>query len=137
MSTYSEIAEARWGRDIVLPDCEAGVTPTATGDWPTVAGRANLHGAHRRRAVTTPGELLHRPEYGGGMMLWLEAPNSAGEQARLAASVRGNAFRDPRVEEVRVAVSTPEGRENQSLIELTIRPRGEIESETVTTVLEV
>lgn len=136
MPTYSEIAELRWGRDLALPDCDAGVQVTATGDWPTLAGRRNLHEAHRRRATTTPGELVHRPDYGGGMMLFLEAPNSLGEQARLAASVRQNALRDPRVEEVRAAVSTPADTPTAVLLELTIRPRGEVEAESVTVVSE-
>lgn len=135
MSTYAQIAELRWGRDLVLPPCDSEPQVTASGDWPTVGGRPNLHQAHRRRAVTAPGELLHRPLYGGGMMLWLERGNTPGERAALGASVRRNALRDRRLEDAVVAVTAPT--DDQVLVELTLRPRGEVETDTVTITSEV
>lgn len=132
-SSYPQIAEARWGRDLVLIDCEVGDVPaTATGDWPTIAGRENLHEAHRRRATTSPGELLHRPEYGGGMVLFLGVPSSPAELARLGAQLRINAARDRRVGDVKVTAALDS--ERRVIVDLAIQPRGEPDADTITIV---
>lgn len=135
MPSYSEIAELRWGRDLVLPDIGAEVQVTPSGDWPTIAGRPNLHAAHRRRAVTAPGELVHRPDYGGGLPLFIEVENTDARRAQMAAVVRANALRDVRLEDARADVTstTPE----QVLLELALRPRGEPDTDVVTVVSEV
>lgn len=131
--TYSEIAEARWGRDLLLIDCEVGsVPPTATGDWPTIAGRENLHDAHRRRAVTSPGELVHRPEYGGGLVLSVGATSKTGNLVRAAVNLRTNAARDRRVADVRASVTLDDA--DRVIAELSIQPRGEPDASTVTVV---
>lgn len=133
--TYTGIAELRWGRDLVLAFPDGEVSPTATGDWPTVAGRPNLHAAQRRRIVTTPGQLVHRPAYGGALETFVGALNSASERARLAAGARANALRDPRIEEA--VVSVAELGPDQVLVKLTIKPDGEVDTETVSIVSEV
>lgn len=127
--SYREIATDRWGTDLSLPIPDEEVTPTLTGDWPVVTGRDNLHAAHRRRAVTTPGELIHRPLYGGGMSLELEVMNSPANMSRLGARVKANALRDSRIEEAVVEISSP--LPFTTLLKLTIRPRGEPVTETI------
>lgn len=130
---YPTIAEQRFGRDVFLaPDAE--VAPTPTGDWPTIAGRPNLHAAVRRRLLTTPGQLVHRAEYGAGVELYVGELNAPAERARLAADARSNLLRDPRLEEARVAVA--ELGEGMSQVSAQIRPAGEIESDTVSVVTE-
>lgn len=135
VSSYSQIAEARWFRDVVLPAEGETVQVTPSGDWPTVAGRANLHDAHRRRAVTTPGEMVHRPQYGGGLVLGLERPNTEAMHAQLAASLRSNALRDPRLGDIEVDVNELDA--SRVLTELVLHPRGEPQTDTVSIVSEV
>ena len=132
-STYSQITEARWGRDLVLIDCEAGgVSATATGDWPTVAGRSNLHEAHRRRAITSPGELLHRPEYGAGLVLSVGHVANTQRLIQAANALRTNAARDRRVADVRASVTLDDT--DRVIAELSIQPRGEPDSDTISVV---
>lgn len=133
--SYTDITEARWGRDLVLVDEDAGgVASTPTGDWPTVAGRPNLHAAHRRRATTSPGQLLCRPDYGAGMLGFVGASTAPAERVRLAQAVRLNALRDPRIAEVGVAVQLDA--QQRVIAELTLSPRGEPSSDSVTIVAE-
>lgn len=132
-TTYTELAEARWGRDLVLIDCEVGEVPaTSTGDWPTIAGRANLHEAHRRRAVTAPGELLHRPEYGAGLVLAVGTVARTHHLIQAANALRTNAARDPRVGDVKATVALDGS--DRVIADLAIQPRGEPDAETVTVV---
>lgn len=130
---YQGIAERRWGRDLVVALPNSGVPgvvpPTISGDWPTVAGRPNLHAAHRRRAITTPGQLVHQPEYGGGLETFVGTLNNPSQRARVAQSVRRNALRDPRVEDAQVGASDLGNGRVQ--VDVSIRPSGEIEAEQI------
>lgn len=137
---YTDITEQRWGRDLALTlprndDDDSPTQPTATGDWPTVAGRANLHAALRRRLVTAPGEMVSRPDYGGGLPLYVGALNSAADRASLANEARLNVLRDPRLERALVAVEEVVD-SPQVIVSLEITPRGEIEADTISIVSE-
>lgn len=134
-ATTSEVTEARWGRDLVLIDCESGGVPaTATGDWPTLAGRPNLHAAHRRRATTQPGQLVWRPDYGGGMQGFVGRPADQSHLVQLGSAVRVNALRDRRLDEVQAGVRVDA--QGRVIVELEVRPRGEPDSSTVTVISE-
>lgn len=133
-TSYTAIARRRFGEDLVLPLPGQEVQPTVSGDWPTVDGRANLHAAMRRRLITTPTQVVHRPDYGGGLELSVGVPATPTERATLAARARQNALRDPRVEEAQVLAS--EDGSGRTVVQLNVRPAGEVEPETVTVVSE-
>lgn len=92
------IDERRLLRDLDLPiTVDDTLTPTSTGDLPGSAGRSNLRQAVRRRVLTSPGTLLWRPEYGGGLVDVVEAAATPGARAGLANAIRRNLLRDPRL----------------------------------------
>lgn len=128
--SYADLQERRLGRDLVLPKPGEAVQPTSSGDWPTVAGRDNLRAAIERHAATSPGELLHRPEYGAGLLDYLELANEPGVHAQIAVQVRQSVLRDPRLQDAQVAVSqgdTPD----QAVVTLQFQPKGDEETDTV------
>lgn len=137
---YLEIQERRLFRDLVLPGVGDDVQVTTSGDWPSLAGRQNLHAAHQRRAVATSGELVHRPDYGAGLLLHLEDIGSLTTRTQMTVDVRQNALRDDRLEEITVVafLGTAEDpdRVEAVTIQLDLRPRGEEESDVVTVVVE-
>lgn len=102
----SDILDERFGRDVLLPnDPEDDVRVTPTGDLQTVAGVENVRGALRRRVLTSPGDLVTRPGYGGGIELELSRLGSPARRSALANTIRRNLFADDRVKEIRVSVS--------------------------------
>ncbi len=119
MLTAAEIEEVILFRDAELP--ASTVQPTPSGDWPSIAGRENFRRATIRRAVTSKGTMVHRPEYGGDIVRAAERPAISEEFAAREVDIEENATRDPRVGEVRVAVeeSTTPGRVT---VELTVQP---------------
>lgn len=90
----------RFGVDVALSS-----TATPTGDWPILSGPDNLREAQERRAVSNPGALLHRPQYGGGLEVAVGTPFRPDRAATTAQRIRSAALRDPRVSDVRVEVS--------------------------------
>jgi hypothetical protein len=126
----------RMGEDIALDlDPDNGLRVTPTGDLQTVAGRANLRAALRRRVCTSPGELLHRPEYGAGAPDFIETIGNPSNRARLANQVRKNLLRDRRLADVAVGVSAglpSDSRAAAVTVELTITPRRDSEAERLT-----
>jgi len=98
--------ERHFGRDLYLPADPGGrLLVTPTGDLQTVAGRSNLEAALLRRLVASPGSLLHRPEYGVGVMDVLETANTPAARSQLANLARRNLLRDPRISEAKVGVA--------------------------------
>lgn len=96
----------RFGTDIDLPLTDGDtLLITPTGDLRTRTGRANLQDALTQRALTGRGELLHRPEYGGGLPQGVELPNSPSARSQLASVVRRNCLRDRRVQDATVSVA--------------------------------
>ena len=128
--SYTNLQERRLGRDLVLPKPGDTVQPTSSGDWPTIAGRENLKAAVERHAVTSPGELLHRPEYGAGLLDFLEQGNEPGVRAQMAVQVRQSILRDPRLQDAQVAVETGTTID-QVVVTLQVQPKGEEETDTV------
>lgn len=128
----AEIDALRFLTDVELPSGDVRVTPS--GDWPLVAGRANLRGAMRRRALTQPGELLHRPEYGAGMPAYVERVSSPPARAQLANAIRLNLLRDRRVAEVRTTIATELDDSSRTTVDILIQPRGQTEAEPLDTI---
>ncbi len=128
--------ETRFGRDLECPDDpDAAISPTVTGDLPTLAGRANLKAAVRRRLVTSPGQLVHRSTYGGGLLDLVETANTPAGRATLAANLRRNLLRDDRLSDVSVGVASgvPSGaRAGAVTITTTITARGDDAAEQIT-----
>ena len=100
------IDEALLGRDIYVPDDEdADLRITPSGDLGLASGRDALRADLRRRIVTTPGELTHRPEYGAGAGLYIETAASPSQRAQLANDIRRNCLRDSRLKDCKASVS--------------------------------
>lgn len=97
------IDTTRLKTDIAVPaDADTELAVTASGDLVLVSGRSNLYVAMKRRLAAFPGSLIHQPEYGAGILSWLERTNTPGERARLATAIRRNVLRDSRVSDATV-----------------------------------
>jgi len=73
---------------------------TASGDLECVTGILNLKQALFHRLLTTPGALVHRPEYGVGIKNFQNAVNTLDTQRRLANNIIDQFSRDIRIQEV-------------------------------------
>lgn len=134
VSRFPDIDTERFGEDLVLPRPDAEVTPTVSGDWPTISGRPNLHAAVLRRLITTAGQIIHRGDYGAGVETFVGTLGSPHNRSRLAAGSKQNLLQDPRVGGAVVRVSVPEF--GQTVVEVDITPTGEVGTETVSVVTE-
>jgi phage baseplate assembly protein W len=65
-----------------------GYVRTQSGDLDRITGLANLKNALYHRLVTTPGTLVHRPEYGVGILNYQGAPSSITDAAKACATYR-------------------------------------------------
>ena len=111
---------------------KAGYKP---GDTVFIYPSANLLAAHVRRAVTAPGQMVHRPLYGGGLPTFIETRGDLATLARQDVGIRQNALRDSRIQEA--TVSSVQGENTgQVIVTLQIQPRGEDTTETATLVQE-
>jgi phage baseplate assembly protein W len=91
------------GTDVRLePGGEIKLTPS--GDLQTVSGMANLELAMLRRTTASPGDMTHRPEYGDGILDYLEGANRPANRARMAAQIRRSSLRDTRISAIDVSV---------------------------------
>lgn len=120
--TILEIEARILGRDGVLPADRTTFQATSTGDWPSIAGRDNFREAHKRRAVTTPGELVHRPLYGGGLALNIEQLNTDTRKAIIKNAIRTNALRDARTGECLVKVTDDGDISGRVFVDLEVTP---------------
>ena len=136
----SDIDNERFGRDIFVPiDPDGAIRVSPTGDLQTVEGYANLRAAVESCGITTPGELIHRPEYGGGLVVAVETANTPTGQSRLANQLRRALLRDSRFgTDSKLAVSAKPGLPNDPTrreavtVTVTATPRGDQSSMTVT-----
>jgi phage baseplate assembly protein W len=96
----------RWGADIDLPlDPDARLPKTATGDLRLISGYELLRRWLQRMALAMPGELIHRPEFGGGITGAIERASTPGRRAQLQNQIRRAVLRDGRFADARVVVS--------------------------------
>lgn len=121
----------RFGRDIRLPlDPDSALPITPTGDLQLLEGLPALDADLRRRLLASEGELVHRPDWGGGLLDKLEATVSPATLSAVQTRARRNLLDDPRVSEVKVAVrrGTPDDADAEAFtVELAVRPRGDDE----------
>lgn len=85
------------GRDIAH---KSDFLLTATGDLDTLSGLENVKQALYRRLLTSPGSLIHRPNYGVGIKDFQNAPAGLETQRQLALRIQEQFEQDPRIESV-------------------------------------
>lgn len=73
---------------------------TASGDLDIIAGIDNVKEALFRRLLTTPGTIIHRPNYGVNIKKYQNALNNIDTQRQLALSIQEQFTQDERVESV-------------------------------------
>lgn len=110
-------AEEIYGRDIAF---KSDFVPTASGDLDTVEGLANVKEAILRRILTTPGGIVHRPDYGVGLKDFQGAINSISAQRELAARLQEQLPQDPRIERV-LSLSVNSEDDRPELVKIVIR----------------
>lgn len=101
------------------------------GDLERIEGLENLRQALLRRLVTSPGSLVHRPEYGVGIKDFQGSLNSLANQRKIAARINEQFLRDPRVESVDgVSISSTDSRPEHIVISVryTVVGYGETEA---------
>ncbi len=98
---------------------------TATGDLATAEGVANLQSALFARLVTTPGSLVHRPDYGVGIKSYQNGLNLLSKQREIATRIEANYSRDPRVEKVLgVGIIYDDLDPSKTIIKVRLKPIG-------------
>jgi len=73
---------------------------TKTGDIDRVEGLDNLDQALFHRLLTSPGTLVHRPDYGVGIKDWVGQLTTVDKQRDLALRISEQYNKDPRVDVV-------------------------------------
>jgi phage baseplate assembly protein W len=95
------------------------------GDLTTISGLDNYKQALMRRWMTTPGSLLHRPNYGAGLKDLQGAPNTLQSKRDIARRIKEQALRDSRTEEVTSVTFENEDLEPEKLtIIVSVKPAG-------------
>jgi hypothetical protein len=84
-------------RDIAF---KSDFVQTASGDLDVIAGLDNVKEALFRRLVTTPGSVIHRPEYGCNLKAYQGSLSNLENQRRLAQTIKEQFESDERVEVV-------------------------------------
>jgi phage baseplate assembly protein W len=90
------------------------------GDLDTRTGLDNLRDAIYRRIVTVPGSIVHRPDYGVGLPLYVGSLNSLGRQQKLAAIIKEQLERDDRVEEF-LSLRVEQSSSVEGMVKITVR----------------
>ena len=73
---------------------------TTPKDADTVSGVDNVREAVRRRIITRPGTLIHRPDYGANLLKYQGAPLTLSKKQEMANAIVENLKREDRVKEV-------------------------------------
>lgn len=92
------------------------------GDLETVTGIDGLLLRIDRMLATSPGEILHRPEFGIGIHRFLNQSNTADNVAKLVNEIRRNLASDPDIE--RVLKVTAQRSEDEVRVDVFIKPVG-------------
>lgn len=93
---------------------------SATGDLDTISGLENVKNALFHRLITSPGSLVHRPDYGVGIKDFQNSPNSIDTQRQLANRIQEQFEQDPRVQKV-LGVSLNYGDSTPDQVEIMVR----------------
>jgi len=98
--------ESQLGRDIYQ---ESDFRVSSRGDLATVSGVQSLIYRIDRMLVTNPGEIFYRPDWGVGIVRYLNQPNNANTAAKLRNAIIRHVSKDPDVEKVvRVGIKREE-----------------------------
>jgi len=98
--------QAQLGTDIYQ---EADFRIGSNGDLCTASGIDGLKYRIDRMLLTAPGEIFHRPDWGVGIIRFLNRPNNANTIAQLRNAIIRNVSKDPDVERVvRVGIKREE-----------------------------
>ncbi len=115
------------GRDIMH---KKDFVKTSSGDRAKIEGLENYKEWCFRTIITTPGSLVHRPQWGAGAKDYLNGPASLAKQQELAKRIQEQLMRDPRTEEVRgVAISVNQSNPAMTYIIVRVKPVGYDETE--------
>lgn len=102
-----------------------GSSVDADGDIESVKGLENIREALLRRLVTTPGSLVHRPEYGVGVEDYQNSPMSLANQRSLALRIKEQFELDSRVDEVtRFRLQVNDKESSKLIIFTTVKIKG-------------
>lgn len=71
--------------------------PSARGDLTPISGIDNLRESIYRRLVTSPGELIHRPNYGVGIRKFLNRPANESNKRELENLIKMNILNEKRI----------------------------------------
>ncbi len=104
-------------RDIAF---KSDFVETATGDLDVISGLDNLKEALFRRLVTTPGSVIHRPEYGCNLKAYQGSLNNLENKRRLAQTIKEQFESDTRVEQV-TGVSFKSDDNKPDMIEINVK----------------
>jgi phage baseplate assembly protein W len=111
-----------FGTDLAF-DSDLEVTPT--GDLDTISGLANFREAVLRRIFTSPGSVIHRPNYGVGLKSYLNNINSLSRQQALLVALQTQLPLDPRVDSVTsLSVNSDDDTPGQVTIVVSVQPVG-------------
>lgn len=98
---------------------------TNTGDLGTIEGLENYRLALFHRLMTTPGALVHRPNYGVGIKDFQNSPASLGTQRQLAIRIKDQFELDSRTDKVLgVRYEVGDGSPDKTVIIVRVRPVG-------------
>ena len=118
--------------DILIPeDPDETLRTTSTGDLRTITGMPNLVGAIRRRGISNPGDMLHRPDYGFGLTDAVERLMTPAQISAVQNAGRRNVLRDPRVETSKVTAKAV-GTTLEVRVDITAKNSDEQTSTTIT-----
>jgi phage baseplate assembly protein W len=93
---------------------------TATGDLDIISDLPNIKQAILRRILTIPGSLMHKPQYGCGILGFQNAPLTLAVQRQIAQKIAANLPRDPDVNKVvSVNVSTDDAAPGRLVVAVT------------------
>lgn len=108
--------------DLLLTDIyhNKDLKAASDGDLQTVRGIENVKMALFHRLVTSPGSLVHRPDYGVGIKDFQNAVMSIDNQKAIAKRINEQFLRDFRVEEV-TGVSITQDRQNPAVVKIFVR----------------
>jgi phage baseplate assembly protein W len=95
------------GTDLAFDD-DFQISPS--GDFDTISGIENVRRSIFRRIITVPGTLIHRPNYGCGLVAFQGAPVTLDIKRQIAHKIATNLPLDPRISKVtNVSVNAEDG----------------------------
>lgn len=98
---------------------------TPSGDIEKISGLLNLKQALFHRLITSPGSLVHRPNYGVGIKNYQNAVNTLDTQRKLATTIVEQFSRDSRINEVSgIRITTEDNDPSVVIIYVRIKAAG-------------